>query len=78
MVHNLVVPQLLAFQTWEPVLSVKPDLLPSKRKLFFFPQIALAIGVLTLSWGGEGSQILWIRYGGGLSHRVSLEVSFGV
>ena len=24
--------------------------------------------------GGEGSQILWIRCGGGLSHRVSLEV----
>ena len=28
--------------------------------------------------GGEGSQILWIRAGGGLSHRESLEVSSGV
>ena len=35
------------------------------RWLFFFAQIALAIGVLTSSWGGEGSQILWIRCGGG-------------
>ena len=28
--------------------------------------------------GGEGSQILWIRCVGGLSHRVSLEVLCGV
>ena len=28
--------------------------------------------------GGEGSQILWIRCGGGLSQRESLEVSSGV
>ena len=32
--------------------------------MFVIPQIALAIGVLTSSLGGEGSQILWIRCGG--------------
>ena len=45
--------------------------------LFFSPQIALALGVLTSSW--------WVRVrkccgfvAGGLSHRHSLEVSSGV
>ena len=38
-----------------------------------FPQIALAIGVLTSSWGWGFAD--FVDSLGGLSHRVSLEVS---
>ena len=49
----------------------------SKMVVFFCPSSFSYRGSY-FKLGGEGSQILWIRCQGGLSHRVSLEVSSGV
>ena len=41
---------------------------------YFFPQIALAVGVPTSSWGVRVRRFCGFVAGGGLSHRESLEV----
>ena len=76
MVHNLVVPQLFAFQTWEPVLSVKPDLLPSKTKAVLFSPNSFSYRGSYFKLGGVRVR----RFCGFVTGVgcVSLEVSFGV